>query len=588
MSSNQSQPTTKNFFQILELYQKILQKLADKNSNIITQPVFDPLNIQGDILQLMTKIMSDPEKLLQSQTTLTQQYLQLIETIKSKFMGENTATATVTTKDKRFADIAWENNPFFDFLKQSYLLNVEYLRNLVKSHDDFTPQTSRKLNFMLKLVLDAMAPNNFLLTNPQVLKETLSSGGENIVRGLTNFLRDLEDGKHFLDIKTTTSKSFVVGDNIAATPGKVVYQNTLMQLIHYQPVTDKTYLHPILITPPWINKYYILDLSPETSFVKWLTEQGYSVFIISWVNPDKSYAHKHFIDYMFEGVLAAVDAITATTGSKFISAIGYCIGGTLLSMTLAYMAAKNDNRIQAATFFTTLIDFSDGGELTVFIDEQQVQIIEKQMEQNGYFDGRDLGHSFNLLRANDMIWSFVINNYLMGEDPLPFDLLHWNSDSTRLPEAMHKFYLRNFYLDNLLVKPTGIVIDGCPIDVTKIAIPCYFLSAKDDYIVPWQSTYAATHTFSGPVKFVLTSSGHVAGVFNHPKRNKYCYFEGELADNAENWLTQATMNLGSWWDNWHNWQKELSGKLNPDSIRKYDDLVALEAAPGSYVKQKYT
>jgi polyhydroxyalkanoate synthase len=376
-----------------------------------------------------------------------------------------------------------------------------------------------------------------------------------------------------------------VGQNLAMTQGKVILQNDLMQLIQYQALTDKVHATPILIIPAWINKYYILDLQKTNSFVRWLVEKGYTVFMVSWVNPDISHNKKQFEDYMKEGALAAIAKVTEVTKEQQINLIGYCLGGTLLAATAAYLKAKQpkSSPIKTATFLTSLIDFCDVGDIGVFIDEVQISMLEKRMSEKGYLDGYEMAHTFSMIRANDMIWSFYINNYLLGKDPFPFDILYWNADSTRLPAKMHSFYLRNMYKDNLLVKPNKMKINGTGIDLGIIDLPVYILSTQDDHIAPWKSTYKATQIYKGKTRFVLSGSGHVAGVINHPDRNKYFYLiNDEIPSSPEAWLNKAKEKQGSWWNDWDKWASSQSGQKV--AARKIS--LALEDAPGSYVKKR--
>jgi polyhydroxyalkanoate synthase len=432
-----------------------------------------------------------------------------------------------------------------------------------------------------------MSPSNFAMTNPQVVKATVESRGENLIRGLQNLLTDLERGKGRLAIRQTDMNAFKVGGNVATSPGKVVFQNELIQLLQYAPATTEVYQTPLLIVPPWINKFYILDLKPQNSFIKWATEHGYTVFVISWVNPDEKLTALVFEDYMKLGPLAALDAIEKATGEKKASAIGYCIGGTLMATTLAYMAARGDDRIVACTFFTAQVDFTEPGELGVFIDEDQLAGVEEVMSRKGYLDGTEMATTFNMLRANDLIWSFVVNNYLMGKDPFPFDLLFWNADATRMPAAMHIYYLRNMYQKNLLAKPGGLVIDNVPIDLGRITVPTYLQSGKDDHIAPARSVYKATQLFSGPVRFMLAGSGHIAGVVNPPAAKKYQHWLNETAKNPptlEEWRAGATEYPGSWWNDWDKWLSAKSGPKVPARVPGQGGLPAIEDAPGSYVK----
>ncbi|NQU56241.1 MAG: class I poly(R)-hydroxyalkanoic acid synthase, partial [Rhodospirillales bacterium] len=465
-------------------------------------------------------------------------------------------------------------------------------------------KTAKKVYFYSRQFMDALSTSNFVLTNPEVMRATLESNGDNLVKGLDNMIDDLEKGKGKLKISMTDHKAFKVGENLALTPGKVVYQNELMQLIQFEPSTKQVHRRPLLIMPPWINKYYILDLRAENSFIKWSVDQGHTVFVISWVNPDEKLAHKTFDDYMLEGPLAAIAAIEKATGEDKINVVGYCLGGTLLACTLAYMAAKKDDRIKTATFFTAMVDFSDPGELGVFIDEEQLDSLEKKMDKKGYLEGAHMATTFNMMRGNDLIWSFVVNNYLLGKDPFPFDLLYWNSDATRMTPAMHSFYLRKMYLENKLVEPGGITLDGVPLDLGKITVPTYIISTREDHIAPWQSTYAAVNLFSGPVKFVLSASGHIAGIVNPPAANKYCYWSADgkkkNPKKPDAWFKGAQQYEGSWWADWDKWTQNTeapqgakgaksvkSGKAaNKIKARKPGSgkLKALCAAPGEYVR----
>src|SRR6266550_2369580 len=425
---------------IAERSQKLLKDFAERYQANGPQPA-DPMHLTRTFMDFTAKMLADPNRLVQAQIELWQQYMKLWQATAQRMMGQPAEPLVEPAKgDKRFADPAWKDEVVFDYLKQSYLLTARWLQGTVKQVEG----------------VDALSPSNFALTNPQVLKATVESKGENLVKGLQNLLTDLERGKGQLAIRQTDMTAFKVGENVATSPGKVVYQNRLMQLLQYAPATAEVYTMPLLIVPPWINKFYILDLKPDNSFIKWATEQGYTVFVISWVNPDEQQSKLAFEDYIKLGPLAALDAIEKATGERRVSAIGYCIGGTLMATTLAYMAARGDDRIAACTFFTAQVDFTEPGELGVFIDEDQLATVEELMSKKGYLEGSDMATTFNMLRANDLIWSFVVNNYLMGKDPFPFDLLFWNADATRMPAAMHSYYLRNMYQKNLLVQPGGI------------------------------------------------------------------------------------------------------------------------------------
>ncbi len=426
------------------------------------------------------------------------------------------------------------------------------------------------------------------MTNPEVFRETVKSHGQNLLKGLNNLLRDVEEGGGNLRVKMTDTTAFELGKNVATTPGKVVFQTDMMQLLQYTPSTDKVLKKPLLIVPPWINKFYILDLREKNSYIKWCVDQGHTVFVISWVNPDERHADKTFESYVQEGIIAALDAIEQQTGEKSVNAAGYCLGGTLLATTLAYLAGKRQaSRISAATFFTTMTDFTDPGELGVFIDEGQVSSLEKKMFERGYLEGSEMAGTFNMLRANDLIWSFVVNNYLLGKDPFPFDLLYWNSDSTRMPAKMHSFYLRKLYMENRLVEPGGITIDGVAIDLGKIKTPCYFISTIEDHIAPWKSTYAGARNFGGPVRFVLGGSGHIAGIVNPPAANKYGFWinpAAKLPATPDDWLAGAQQNAGSWWTDWQAWLTAMDSEQTEPRDPAKGKLKVLEDAPGTFVK----
>lgn len=532
------------------------------------------------ITEIYTKAMEDPEKLYKEQLELYTNYAKIWGNVLGQYWGESEKPLYASDeKDKRFKDAAWRESAIFNFIKQSYLLTSDAMMKFVDGLDIKDRQTKGKYEFYAKQYIDAMSPSNFAFTNPEIIKATVDSKGENLVKGFKNLLEDLEEGKG--SISTTNKKAFQIGGNIATTKGKVVYKNDLMELIQYLPVKPKAYSVPLLLVPAWINKYYILDLSENNSLVKWLLERGYTVFMISWVNPSKQQANTKFEDYMLKGPLEAIDAIGKATSSRDVTVMGYCLGGTLLACLMAYMKAKGDNRIKAATLLTTMVDFSYVGDMSSFIDSEQLSMLDRKMQHAGYLDGSEMSNIFSALRANDLIWSFVVNNYLLGKEPFPFDILYWNSDGTRLPAATHIFYLQKMYLENALAKPASISFAGVPLDVTKIDIPTYLLAAKDDHIAPWETAYKTTQLFKGLTKFVLSSSGHVAGVVNPPSKNKYAFWENDkLPASNEEWLEQAKQYQGSWWDNWDKWNKAYSGEL----IEAPKPTKALGDAPGSYVK----
>jgi polyhydroxyalkanoate synthase len=546
----------------------------------------DPLNIGSAFMEMTARLMANPAKLMQVQVGFWHDYMSLWQSTARRMMGMDAEPVIqADPKDRRFKDDAWKENEIFDFIKQSYLLSARYVQDVVTQVDGLDAQTAQKVDFYARQFVDAMSPSNFLLTNPEVLRKTAETGGENLIRGLNNLLADLERGKGRLHIRMTDAEAFSLGENIGVSPGKVVFQNDLMQLIQYAPTTARVLKRPLLIIPPWINKFYILDLRPKNSLVRWAVSQGHTVFMVSWVNPDETLAEKGFDDYMREGILDALSAIEAATGEDAVNAIGYCLGGTLLGSTLAYMAAHEDDRIKSATFFVSLLDFRECGELGVFIDEEQLKLLEEKMNRRGYLEGSEMATTFNMLRANDLIWSFVVNNYLLGNDPFPFDLLYWNSDSTRMPARMHSFYLRNMYQENKLREPGGISLDGTPIDLRRITVPAYFLSTREDHIAPWKATYAGTHLLKGPNRFVLAASGHIAGVVNPPEGGKYSHWiNTDLPEDPEAWFLRATEIAGSWWPDWHRWVTGLDKQMVKARRPGDGKLKPIEDAPGSYVR----
>ena len=648
---------------VAERSRRIVQMFAERQTS--GAGAFNPLDpgVVGKAYQtLWQHMLADPGRLVQAQVSLWQDYAKLWESTARRMAGEEgESVAAPEPGDRRFKDDAWTANPLYDHIKQSYLLASKFMLSTVRETEGLDAHTARKVDFYTRQFIDALAPTNFAATNPEVARRTIETGGENLVQGLENMLEDLERGQGRLRIRMTDLEKFKLGENVAVTPGKVVFENDLMQLIQYAPATEAVRRHPLLIVPPWINKFYILDLRPGNSFIKWAVDRGHTVFVISWVNPDERLTEKSMDDYMLEGPIAALEAIGKATGESRVNAIGYCLGGTLLAATLAYLKAADAPEaakagaaagvpagaaetpetvgdgepakageaaesvdagksarsakavddlgeagearsaggmppaevaraagrrpvIESATFFTTMVDFEEPGELGVFIDEEQLSLVEESMKEKGYFDGARMAEAFNLLRANDLIWSFVINNYLMGKDPFPFDLLYWNSDSTRMPRVMHSAYLRDLYQRNRLREPGGITLDGVPIDLAAIDIPVYILSTREDHIAPWRSTYAATRLYRGPMRFVLAMSGHIAGVVNPPAANKYGYFTGELAPTPDDWLGKATAHDGSWWPDWDAWVSEYDGGETAPREPGAGALPAIEDAPGRYVK----
>ncbi len=537
------------FAEVAKRSSRVMGDFLKRQAETQNSVAADEFGIAKAFMDLSALMFAKPQQLAEAQMNMFWDYTRLWQNSWMQALGQKVEPVAAPRKgDNRFRHEDWENHFLFDYLKQSYLIAARHIHHAVSNVEHLPADARKKVDFFTRQYIDALSPSNFALTNPEVVRETLASGGENLLRGLNNLLADIERGDGQLQISMTDAKAFKMGQNIATTPGKVVYQNELMQLIQYQPSTKKVYKRPLLIIPPWINKYYILDLRESNSFIKWAVDQGHTVFVISWVNPGKEYAGKTFEDYLHQGPNDALEAIEKATGEKQVNIIGYCLGGTLLGAALGVMAAKKDKRAASATFFVSLLDFSIPGELGVFIDEKQVENLERRMNQRGYLEGSEMAGTFNMLRSNDLIWSFVVNNYLMGKDPFPFDLLYWNSDSTRMPAKMHSFYLRNMYLGNKLKDPGGISLDGVPVDISKIKIPAYFISTAEDHIAPWKSVYKGARVLSGKVRFVLGGSGHIAGIVNPPAANKYCYWTNpEFPEDAEQWLGTAARHEGSWW-----------------------------------------
>jgi polyhydroxyalkanoate synthase len=548
----------------------------------------DPLNISGAMAALAKAMGDNREQVLEAQAAWWGDVIALWESTALRMLGGQAAPALVEPApgDRRFRAEAWRENEIFDFIKQSYLLTANAMQDMVGKLNGLDEKERGRVAFYTRQFADALAPTNFPLTNPDVLKATIASNGENLVKGLDNLLADIERGQGELSIRQSAD-GFTIGENIATAPGKVVFRNTIMELLQYDATTDEVYERPLLIFPPWINKFYIIDLRPENSFVRWLTAQGYTVFLVSWVNPGAEMAEAGFEEYMKGGIFAALDAVEKATGVRDPNCVGYCIGGTLLAATLAYMAEKHDDRIHSATFWAAQTDFSEAGELSVFVDEAQLDALKARMDsEGGVLPGSKMAGAFNMLRANDLIWSFVINNYMLGKQPMPFDLLYWNSDTTRMPEKLHLSYLRNCYRDNALARGT-MTLDGVKLDLSKIKVPVYFQSAKEDHIAPANSVFKGARLFGGPLRFIIAGSGHIAGVINPPAAKKYQYWTNDApAADIEAWRAGATEHAGSWWPDWDKWLAKLSGPKVP--ARKPGDgkLKILGDAPGTYVKVK--
>jgi polyhydroxyalkanoate synthase len=529
--------------------------------------------------------LTDPSRAAELQTRLGKAYLNLWENAARRLAGQEAPpTIEASPRDKRFKDPEWNSNQFFDFLKQAYLLTTKTAYELVQEAEGVDDHTRRKAEFYVQQITNALAPSNFIFTNPEVLRETMTSNADNLARGMQMFAEDMESGRGVLRIRQSAA-NLEVGRDMAVTPGKVIYQNDLMQLIQYEPTTATVLRTPLLIVPPWINKFYILDLGPEKSYIKWCVDHGITVFVISWVNPDKKLGEKTFADYMKEGPLAAMDAIEKVTGEMKVHTAGYCVGGTLLASTLAWLAEKRRVRATSATFFAAQVDFTHAGDLLVFVDEEQISTLERDMRQAGVLEGSKMANAFNMLRSNDLIWSYVVSNYLKGQQPAAFDLLHWNSDATRMPHANHSYYLRNCYLENRLTKGT-MVLDNTQLDLSKVKVPVYNLATKEDHIAPAESVLYGSKFFGGPVKYVLSGSGHIAGVVNPPVLKKYQYWTNDNleAENLADWMKGAEEHKGSWWPDWREWLGALDPEEVPARHVEAGPLPPIESAPGSYVR----
>ena len=543
---------------------------------------------------LAAKARFDPARVLDAQVKLWQDHQRLWMDTTARLLGRARSGAPPVIEpspdDRRFSDPEWEENPVFAYIKQAYLLNAAWAERMVESLEGVDRDTAQKLDFFSRQIVDAMAPVNFGLTNPAVIRETAESRGENLRRGYDNLTRVLARGKGPLAVEQVDKGAFEVGENVAVTPGQVVFRNELFELIQYAPATETVYKRPLLIVPPWINKYYILDLRPQNSFVEWCVGQGYTVYMVSWVNPDERHRDLRFDDYLRDGLFAALAAVEQATGETRMNTIGYCIGGTLLSMGLAWLGAKGDNRIAAATFFAAQVDFEEGGELRVFTDPATLALIEDDVKRKGFLDGANMAAAFNLLRSNDLVWSYVITNYLMGKSPPAFDLLYWNADSTRFPAQLLFDYLRGMYQENRLSTPGGFEVLGEPIDLANVTIPVFIQASRQDHIAPAPSVFKAMHLFKGPKRFTLAGSGHIAGVVNPPRKNRYQHWintRRKRYASFDAWFEDAEERPGSWWPEWDAWLSGKSGRQVPAREPGDGALVPIEPAPGSYVKVRW-
>jgi polyhydroxyalkanoate synthase len=580
---------THNMMKLFEVGAKAFTRMMEEKRNAGPMSLGGEMGEAGKVLGAVAQSwMAEPEKLAVAQAQFSQDFVELWGRTYRRMLGEPVEPLIKpSVGDSRFADPDWSNKPMFDFFKQAYLLASNWAEKMVENATSLDEKAKQRARFNLNLITSALSPSNFPLTNPEVLRETAAQSGENLVKGMSQLVQDLNASGDLLRIRQTDMSAFKVGENLATTPGKVIFQNEIIQLIQYAPSTQSVYAVPLLIAPPWINKYYILDLTPQKSLVKWLVDQGFTVFVISWVNPDERLANKRFEDYMYDGVIAATDVVRQITGQPKINAMGYCVGGTLLATTLAYMAQKGMDPINAASFLTTQVDFTRAGDLTVFINDTQIKALTQMMSERGYLDGSRMSAAFNMLRPKDLIWPYIVNNYLLGKQPFPFDLLYWNSDSTRMAAANHSFYLNEFYNRNRLAKGE-MSIGGVRLDLSKIKLPIYELATKDDHIAPATSVFLGAKMFGEAARFVLAGSGHIAGVINPPDKQKYMYWTGDDANiivpALEDWMRRATEHAGSWWPDYGAWLAHYSGERVEPRIPGAGPFPAIEDAPGSYVK----
>ncbi|HEV7246788.1 MAG TPA: class I poly(R)-hydroxyalkanoic acid synthase [Shinella sp.] len=559
--------------------------LAPRESGEKVDTVSEPM---VDMVKTLSKVseywLTDPRRTLEAQTLLLGSYFNIWSRTLSRLSGEEPAAAPDPhSKDKRFSDEDWVKNPFFDFLRQAYFVTSDWAEKLVADAEGLDEHTRHKAAFYVKQIASAISPSNFVTTNPQLYRETVASSGANLVRGMKMLAEDIAAGRGDLKLRQTDTSKFAIGENMALTPGKVLAQSDVCQVIQYDATTETVLKRPLLICPPWINKFYILDLNPAKSFIKWAVDQGHTVFVISWVNPDERHAAKDWEAYAREGIGFALDTIKQATGEDEVNAIGYCVGGTLLAATLALHGQEGDKRIRTATLFTTQVDFTHAGDLKVFADEEQIDLMERGMKATGYLDGSKMATAFNMLRASELIWPYFVNNYLKGQDPMPFDLLYWNSDSTRMPAANHSFYLRNCYLNNTLTKG-NMVLAGKTLSLKDVKIPIYNLATREDHIAPAKSVFVGSQFFGGKVTYVMAGSGHIAGVVNPPDKMKYQFWTGGAVKGAfEDWVEKAKETAGSWWPHWHAWIKAEDDRMVP--ARKTGGAMnSIEEAPGSYVR----
>ncbi|MGO4686127.1 PHA/PHB synthase family protein [Hyphomicrobium sp. 2TAF46] len=538
------------------------------------------------ISALVRKWLSDPVKLSEAQAEFVGQFAALWNNVFLRMMGLPVPPLIQPApNDNRFKDPDWDNNPFFDFCKQAYLLACRWAEDQLASTPDLEPHERHRAEFYLRQLTSAYSPSNFPATNPEVLRETIATNAENLLKGADLLAEDLKRSGDLMKISQTDPNAFELGRNLATTPGKIVFQNELLQLIQYAPTTERVRSRPLIMVPPWINKYYILDLTASKSLIKYVVDQGFTVFVVSWVNPDERLAEKTFEDYVLEGILEAVRAVQEETGVEQINALGYCVGGTALATGLAYLAQRGEEPFKCCSLLTTQVDFSLAGDLLLFTDDMQLAGLDALMNERGFLDGSRMANVFNMMRPRDLIWPYVVNNYLLGKKPFPFDLLYWNQDSTRMAAANHKYYLREFYNENRLAKGE-MSLGGIKLDLKQVKLPIFSVATREDHIAPAASVFRGIQMFGGPVEFVLAGSGHIAGVVNPPEKVKYQYWTGGKAmTSVAKWEASAAEHPGSWWPYWIDWLSQQSGGWVPARVPGAK-LGAIEDAPGSYVKAR--
>ncbi len=572
-----------------QIWQKFLQAQMQDGAK---KHGADPLNAWPTFAELYRTMLDNPKQVADFTIDYWSSQNALWQNAMLKWLGAKDAVDDLKLPhmqkaDKRFAHKEWSENALFEYVKQSYLLTSGWIQDTVSSVGEMDPKERKKAAFYTRQFVEALNPANFFALNPEVLEATVDQKGDNLVRGLKMMLADLERGKGKLLIRQTDMDAFEVGRNTAVTPGAVIWQNNILQLIQYTPTTEKVHAKPVLFIPPWINKYYVLDLNPKKSMVKWLVDQGFTVFMVSWVNPDERQAGETWESYMFDGASAAIDKALEETGQKSLNIASYCVGGTLTGTLLAYMGKTGDKRISSATFFTAQLDFEDAGELQILVDEQTIGVIDEEMEK-GFMPADRMASAFNMLRSNDLVWGYIVSNYMLGKDPFPFDLLYWNADSTAMPAKVHAYYLEQFYIRNAFAKG-NFSVRGVPVTLGDIKGPVYHVATREDHIAPAASVYrGAKEMTKADLRFVLSGSGHIAGVINPPVLGKYQFWTNPdmTSENLDEWVKGAAETPGTWWGDWDAWLAKRSGRQvaarEPGAV-----LGIIEQAPGSYVRARF-